>query len=146
MARLPRLSRLFGLKGLSESSIQGKSIGGLGISQVTGPALTAVLCTVVVSQHQSSRLSEVSSEALCWVILPILFAIAKRSDTDITSRAALPRSSIPNPGPQRTSPISLWVVAICVTAASCYKAEIGAIALLVRNSRYARLYLLYYLI
>jgi hypothetical protein len=139
MARLPRLSRWFGLnwKGLSESSsIQGKPVASLGIGQVTGPAVAAVLCTVVVAQHHSSRLSEVSSEALCWVILPILFAIAKRSDADISSRAALSDSLIPNAGPRPASPISLWTVAICVTAASCYKAEIGAITLLVSNSRY----------
>lgn len=100
-----------------------------GIDPITGSAGAAALSTVL-TQHIASRYvkSELSSEILCWLLLPLLFQLARPRDIGRFG-------TIPKPQPQSKSrPISsrfLWIAAASIAIASCYKAEIGVIGLLV---------------
>ncbi|KUJ23249.1 glycosyltransferase family 90 protein [Mollisia scopiformis] len=95
------------------------------IGQVTAAAGGAISCTVLV-RRLSSQQSETSSELLCWVILPFLSRIKASRDINTNSRAASPSIAEPHHASSR----SLWVVAACLTVASCFQAEIGTIGLL----------------
>jgi len=87
----------------------------------------AAVLSTVVAQHLSSRQSEVSSEALCWILLPILFMVANQPKVLTVSREPLASK----PTSRYASSRSLWIVAVCVVTACSFKAEIGMIVLLV---------------
>lgn len=92
-----------------------------------------MLCTVL-TQHLSSRQSEVCSETLCWIMLPVLFTVARRWDISTISTATL--SS--DPGSHAASSTSLWIVAAGIATACCYKAEMGMIGFLVGSSSWLK--------
>lgn len=85
----------------------------------------AVLCAVL-TQHLSSRRSELCSELLCWLILPALFKATGRSNSNSGKTVLL---SSPEAEP-KTTPWSTWVFAASV-AVSTYKTEGGIVNLCV---------------
>ncbi|CZR51796.1 related to capsule-associated protein [Phialocephala subalpina] len=100
------------------------------VRSITGSASAAVLCTIL-TQHLSSRQSEVYSEMVCWVLLPFLFTTSKPSNVSTFTRETLHS----NPRIHVAYSISLWIVAAGVATACCYKAEIGVIGLFVGFSQ-----------
>lgn len=103
------------------------------IDPIAASAGAAVLCSVL-TQHLSSSQAELSSEVLCWAILPILVTVAKRSTTGINDLPRpLSQSSAASSGYQPARSRGSWLVAAGVAAACCYRAELGMIRFLVRN-------------
>ncbi|KAI0129666.1 hypothetical protein BJ170DRAFT_700843 [Xylariales sp. AK1849] len=94
------------------------------IDLVTRLAGAAVLCSIM-TQCLSSRQSELCSEMLCWMTLPLLFRIARYPDFNATSKDTL--SSISRASP--TTSNSLWIVAASIAVASLLKAENNIIGL-----------------
>lgn len=97
----------------------------ISIDSTVGAAAAAVLCTVW-AERLSSRQAEVASETLCWILLPILVAATQNWPNVAVGEiwgAALSRS--------HASATASWMVAACLAAACCYKAEIGVIRLFV---------------
>ena len=95
-------------------------------------ATGGAILSATVAQSLSSRWSEIGSEALCWTILSILFAVQQR--VHLRRYTALPPHASDPPKAQRNgSSIASWLAATAVTLASCYKAEFGAVLLLVRK-------------
>ncbi|KAI1111598.1 hypothetical protein F5Y14DRAFT_304695 [Nemania sp. NC0429] len=95
----------------------------------------AALLFGALSYHLSSRSSELTSELLCWVLLPVVFRIARRHRNVDEHAQALPlvNELTVEPGTTATrepSSISLWIVAICIAACSVFRAERGLIILL----------------
>lgn len=93
-------------------------------SHVTTQATLAIVFAVL-AQYESSNESELCSELLCWIVLPVL--VGKENgrkaqiNTDDTSKAALPtHMGSPKNG---ASPTSLWLVALGLMFASVYRAE-----------------------
>ncbi|KAF4978242.1 hypothetical protein FZEAL_5347 [Fusarium zealandicum] len=94
------------------------------IDQVGGLAGAAVLCTTL-SQHLASRRSELCSELVCWLVLPVLFRYSKRSKP-ATDPAVAPFSGA---GAQTLSWRSQWIVAAGIAVTCLYKAESRALGL-----------------
>lgn len=95
------------------------------IDSITGLAGAALLFSLL-SQYLSTPESEVGSEIVCWIILPILFGI---SQNKVLSRDV--RRLFHDSVGSRTS---LWVVAGGIAIACVYEAEIGRVGLFVRTS------------
>jgi len=104
-------------------------------SPTTARAGAALLFAVLGQYFSASTVpgqeSEVISEALCWIALPVLFALLKPSRTNLPHHHQASNSSAPiwSPG------LASWVVALGVVVACCFKAEIGPIGLFVRIPR-----------
>ncbi|KAI0012689.1 hypothetical protein F4779DRAFT_614410 [Xylariaceae sp. FL0662B] len=94
------------------------------IDLVTRSAGAALLCSVL-TQRLSSAQSELFSEMLCWIVLPIVFRIARRPDADVDkfSKAIAPG----RPMNQRASTASLWAVALSIATFCIFKAETGMV-------------------
>lgn len=95
------------------------------IGPVTGSAAGAVLCAVL-AQWLGSRQSELCSETLGWIFLPVLFKHARRHEVDSISR--------PAPKPQASR--SLLIVAAGVAIFSFCRAEIDVTAFIVSMAGY----------
>ncbi|TGJ81362.1 hypothetical protein E0Z10_g7403 [Xylaria hypoxylon] len=87
----------------------------------------AALVFGAIACYSSSKPSELASELLCWVLLPIVFGIAKRrrnvnNDIEllppVNSLAELSENETP-------SAVSLWLVAISIAICSVFRAERG---------------------
>jgi hypothetical protein len=83
-------------------------------------AAAAVLFTLL-SHYMFSRPSELLSELLCWLLLPILFRVSKR--LGVTPSPASTGSLVMNNRPRPASSISLWAFAACLGVVSFYKTE-----------------------
>lgn len=93
-------------------------------SHVSKQAALAIVFAVL-AQYESSTQTELCSELLCWVVLPVLVRKdkARKAHTDIddTSKPALPSHLVVHKND--TSSTSLWLVALCLMLASVYRAE-----------------------
>ncbi|KAI0906990.1 hypothetical protein F4823DRAFT_626680 [Ustulina deusta] len=85
-----------------------------------------------IAYHSSSQQSELTSELLCWVLLPVVFEIAKRRrnvDTHVEALLQSVNSLAESSGSEPPSSISLWVVAISLAICSVFRAESGIMVL-----------------
>ncbi|MBE3045457.1 hypothetical protein IMZ48_23500, partial [Candidatus Bathyarchaeota archaeon] len=89
-------------------------------------AIAAVLCTLL-TQHLSSRRSELWSELVCWLILPALFKVTARSDPG-SEKQTLPGGPEAETKPARWS---AWIFATSVVISIYFKAEGGILKLCV---------------
>lgn len=101
-----------------------------GTSQVLGAAAAAISCSLL-SHHLASRETELHSEVLCWILLPLLSRLSQSAAgtgrlskpvLDGRSHAASPSSGL------------LWVLAFCISVAAVFKSENGEIALQVSDT------------
>lgn len=99
------------------------------IDPVTKSAGAALLCNVL-SQCLFSRQSELYAETLAWIMLPIVFKVARRPDVN---RLLGPPSS---PEVQYASAASLWIVALSVATFSFFRAEHGMVGFFVSSQRW----------
>jgi len=99
------------------------------VNLIVAFAGAAVLCTVLSQYLTTSRPFELSSESVCWILLPVLFTAEKRSKFNVISAESL----APEPPSRSTSSISLWIVAVSLVAANYFRAEVGIIGLLVSS-------------
>ncbi|KAI0975555.1 hypothetical protein F4678DRAFT_274518 [Xylaria arbuscula] len=103
-----------------------------GADHITWSAVAALVFGAIAC-HYSSQQSELTSELVCWTLLPVLFQIAKRRrNPDEKIEAFLPSihdfaKPTENENP---SSISLWIVAISIAICSSFRAEKGIIVLL----------------
>ncbi|KAI0451263.1 hypothetical protein F5B21DRAFT_487786 [Xylaria acuta] len=91
----------------------------------------AALLFGALACHLSSRRSELTSELLCWLLLPVVFNIATRCRNarqhakPLPSVNGLPESSWNG----KPSALSLWLVAIGIAVCSVFRAEAGVAVL-----------------
>ncbi|KAI1748959.1 hypothetical protein F4782DRAFT_550314 [Xylaria castorea] len=91
----------------------------------------AALLFGALACHLSSRQSELTSELLSWVLLPVVFIIATRYRNafqhvkPLPSVNGLPESSLNG----KPSTLSLWLVAISIAICSVFRAEVGLVVL-----------------
>ncbi|KAK3946726.1 capsule protein [Pseudoneurospora amorphoporcata] len=85
----------------------------------------AVTCTSLV-QYLTARAteSELSSEAVCWIILPFLFRLQAKPST------CVPPLGDVTPSKRPTGTLRLWGPAVCIAALSFSKTEFGAVVCL----------------
>lgn len=105
------------------------------MSEAAVSAGAALLCTTL-RQHLSTRQSELYSELLCWITLPLLFKAVQQPKSRTHHKAAFP---IHDSGGQRASLFfssykTLWVVASGITVATVYKTEYPVIEFFVSDS------------
>ena len=99
------------------------SIANLG--SATRSASLALVFTIA-SQFCSTQQSELWSECVCWVVLPVAYMVHTRlSSASVSKRNRRPDTL------QTTTSISLWVIPFSLGVTSFYKAEYGLIALYV---------------
>ncbi|KAI1177812.1 glycosyltransferase family 90 protein [Nemania sp. FL0916] len=109
----------------------------------------AALVLSVLTCYWSPRQSELTSEILCWLLLPFIFSKARR-DRNVRGPGITPplngglKTESRRNGPP--SPVSLWLVALCIAICSVFRAQRGIIVLfpvlvplLVISHRYQRL-------
>lgn len=96
------------------------------IDRITGSAFAAVLCTLSV-QRLASRQSRLYSEILSWIILPILFRVARRP---VENAEEIPITTEARPSNSR----SLWIVATCLVISCWCQTEVGMIPVLVSKA------------
>ncbi|KAI8946105.1 hypothetical protein F4801DRAFT_583754 [Xylaria longipes] len=91
----------------------------------------AALVFGALACYLSSRQSELTSELLCWVLLPVVFNIATRCRNAFLHAKLLPSvNSLPeSAGNGKASALSLWLVAIGIAICSVFRAEAGIIVL-----------------
>ncbi|KAI0551742.1 hypothetical protein F4679DRAFT_123584 [Xylaria curta] len=77
----------------------------------------AALVFGALACHLSSRQSELTSELVCWVLLPVVFVIAARYRHAF--QHVTPESNL------KPSAISLWLVATGVATCCLFRAEVG---------------------
>ncbi|KAI0430296.1 hypothetical protein F5Y09DRAFT_331184 [Xylaria sp. FL1042] len=85
-----------------------------------------------IAYYSSSQQSELTSELLCWALLPVVFGIAKRRrNTDKPGEALLPSANRPAESRENGKPsaISLWTIAISIAICSVFRAERGIVLL-----------------
>lgn len=105
--------------GFSQASSPSSNQRNMSIDSVSGPA-AATLLSAAYAQSWSTRQHEVSSEVVCWALLPLLFVIGKR--TGICSGPK--REPVLDGGEAKSaSEISLWIFALCVVVHSLCRAE-----------------------
>ncbi|KAI3327296.1 glycosyltransferase family 90 protein [Xylariaceae sp. AK1471] len=91
----------------------------------------AALACGALTHYLASRQTELASELLCWVLLPVVFSIAKQHlDADKHAKGLplvnkLSQSRVNG----TTSTVSLWLVAISIATCSLFRAEIGVVVL-----------------
>ncbi|KAI1125389.1 hypothetical protein F5Y10DRAFT_247096 [Nemania abortiva] len=102
------------------------------VDSETWPA-AAALVFGALAYRLSSRQLELASELLCWVLLPVVFSIAKPRRHVDKRAEALPLANglivETTSGDGRPSAISLWLVAVCIAICSLFRAERGLIVL-----------------
>ncbi|KAL8966442.1 MAG: hypothetical protein Q9197_005978 [Variospora fuerteventurae] len=76
-------------------------------------------------EKKRSNRSELYSETLCWMILPILFKVTSHTDVNTLSKENL----TVNYGRRTTSSSTLWLLAGCITTVCVYKIENNVIVL-----------------
>ncbi|KAJ8105425.1 hypothetical protein ONZ43_g7432 [Nemania bipapillata] len=104
----------------------------LAVDPQTWSAAAALVFGALV-YHLSSRQLELTSELLCWVLLPAVFSIAKPSRDADKHAKALPAANglVTEPaGNGRPSATSMWLVAISIAVLSISSSAIFAIAAL----------------
>lgn len=101
------------------------------IDPVTRSVAAALLCNLL-TQHLSRRQSELCSETLSWILLPIIFEVVKLITNDFgrTTSRSFPRSL----ETRRVSSTSLWTVALGIATACFFKSEKGMIPYFVSSS------------
>ncbi|KAI1295198.1 hypothetical protein F5Y03DRAFT_309886 [Xylaria venustula] len=93
--------------------------------RITWSAGAALVFGVVVC-HSSSQQSELTSELVCWTLLPVLFQIAKRRrnpDEKIEAFLLSVHNLVEPNKNENPSSISLWIVAISLVICSLFRAE-----------------------
>jgi len=90
-------------------------------------ASAALLC-ITLTQYLSSKQAEFYSEIICWSLLPALFHITQPEDSP---RTITPPNSVAR---QPSSWKSTWVIALWITLATLYRAELGNIKLYVKHA------------
>jgi len=86
--------------------------------------IAVALQSACLTQSAFHRQSELLSEALSWLVLLFLFNISKQTALDTNSPFRGHRN-------HSTSSLSIWLIALCLTSTSLYKAEFGTINFLV---------------
>ncbi|KAL5348061.1 hypothetical protein ACLOAV_006541 [Pseudogymnoascus australis] len=90
------------------------------IDPITTSTAAALLCSVF-TQRLASRQSELWSETLGWVLLPIVFrVIGRRKQDDSRTWGEAP---LGNPEPQPATAASLWLVALSIVTFCTFRAE-----------------------
>lgn len=94
-------------------------------------AVVAVVCAVLI-QRLSTRSSELPSELVCWLILPVLFWATSRKGDEVEEK----RGVIPgNPEDENETPRqSMLIFGLCIAASSYFKNEAGIIKLCVSDA------------
>jgi hypothetical protein len=95
------------------------------ITQLAGAAISSSL----LSQYLFTKQSALLSEALSWIILPVIYCYWGSSRCRSGPRATLPGLVEHTPA----SGASLWAVALAVSSASLYQAEYGIITFFVSH-------------
>ncbi|KAI9932284.1 hypothetical protein ASPWEDRAFT_154177 [Aspergillus wentii DTO 134E9] len=90
------------------------------IDPVTSFAGAALLCSIA-TERLSTRQSGLCSEILAWMMLPIVFKLARQPDANKFSKTA-PFSNFQT---RSASALSLWMVAVSIATFCVWKAEIG---------------------
>ncbi|KAI0522051.1 hypothetical protein F5B22DRAFT_660426 [Xylaria bambusicola] len=101
------------------------------VDNITWSAGAALIFGVVVCYFATKR-SELTSELLCWVLLPGVFAIVKRRrnvDGSVETLLPLVSSFTDSSANETPSSISLWIIAACIAISSVFRAEKGIIVL-----------------
>jgi hypothetical protein len=100
-------------------------------SHVAGVTLAALFCTTL-SQYLSTRQSDLYSELLCWVAIPVLFKVQRRLQSSSPGDI---RGQVKHDEPNYASAISLfsshvwlklnpmWSIALGVTISTVYKTD-----------------------
>ena len=111
----------------------------MSIPQLGGATTTAgaaLLCTVL-SQYLSARPSELYSELLCWLTLPLLFGFVQRLETRTRPKTGALVSdfavehNFPSSHFYSSPSNAAWIVATGITIATFYKTEQPVIELFV---------------
>lgn len=90
---------------------------------VTRVAGAALLCSIL-TQWLSSRQSELCSETLAWILLPVVFGVAKQQpDID----------QLPGTETRPASTYSLWIVALSIVTLCVFQAESGLVVFFVSS-------------
>ncbi|KAK2733763.1 F-actin-capping protein subunit beta [Myotisia sp. PD_48] len=94
---------------------------------LTRPILTlvALLYSIPTGSVSKHRRSELCSEILAWVLLPVLFYIMRRLEYN-EIKGGIPIKSVLPPASSTT----LWIVALAITSFSIFQAENGMVAFL----------------
>ena len=104
------------------------------MEHITWSASAALVLGSIVCYSETKQ-SELPSELLCWMLVPVVFAIAKRRrNVDSSVEALLPLvKSISEKSSETQAPssISLWIIAACIVVCSIFRAERGIIILFV---------------
>ncbi|KAJ3571633.1 hypothetical protein NPX13_g5313 [Xylaria arbuscula] len=102
------------------------------VEHITWSAGAALVFGAIVC-YSATKQSELPSELLCWVLLPVVFAIAKRrreAHGSVESLLPLVKSISQSSETQTPSSISLWMIAASIVICSVFRAERGIIILL----------------
>ena len=99
------------------------------IDPITWSAGAALLCSVF-TQRLSSWQSELCSELLCWLLVPVTFKLGRRADVK-RFMEVLPQGVPNNAEAQPQSAVSLWIVTLGIVIACLFRAEGGIIVFLV---------------
>lgn len=97
---------------------------------ITSTTAAALLCSVF-AQRLASRQSELWSETLGWVLLPIVFRVVGRRKQDDSKTWG--EAPLGNPEPQPATAASLWLVALSIVMFCIFRAEGFMIAFFVRR-------------
>ncbi|GAW19682.1 hypothetical protein ANO14919_091710 [Xylariales sp. No.14919] len=92
----------------------------------------AALVLGPIAYYSASRRSELTSEFLCWTLLPVVFSIAKRRrkvDGHVVELLPLVNEAAQPSETETPSSLSLWLVATGIVVSSVFRAERGVIAL-----------------
>lgn len=101
------------------------------IDPITISAATALLCSIF-TQRLASRQSELWSETLGWILLPIVYrAVGPRRQQDDSKTWG--EAPLGNPEIQPATAASLWLVALSIVTFCIFRAEGFMIAFFVRQ-------------
>ncbi|KAI0465685.1 hypothetical protein F4859DRAFT_500196 [Xylaria cf. heliscus] len=91
----------------------------------------AALVFGALACYSSSRQSELTSELLCWILLPVVFHIATRWRNGAQHAKPLPSvNGLPEVrGDTKPPALSLWLVSIGIAICSVFRAEVGVAVL-----------------
>ena len=84
------------------------------------------LLFAILSQHYFTQQSELLSETLSWVLLPVIFNFIEHLGV-----AGQSKHTQADGAPQSESSRSLWILAFCLASSSFYRAEYGTVWLYV---------------
>lgn len=80
------------------------------------------LLFAILSQHYFTQQSELLSETLSWVLLPVIFNFIEHLGV-----AGQSKHTQADGAPQSESSRSLWILAFCLASSSFYRAEYGTV-------------------